>query len=59
MKVTQVSYGKTISLGEGSYESVRIDLSAQVESGEKYEDVLEKLRKDLLKQEKLAKKQGF
>jgi hypothetical protein len=58
-KITSVSYGRTISLGSGTYESVRLDLTATVPPDEHWKDVLEELRGEVLKQEKLIKKQGY
>lgn len=43
--ITKVSYGRTISTK--SYESVRIDLEAEVGRGERYEEVLEALKREM------------
>lgn len=55
--ITSVSYGRTINMG--NYESVRIDLSARVPDGEKWQDVLSELQGEMLKLEKRTRKEGF
>ena len=43
MKITSISYGKTINIG--NYQSVRVELSADVDEHiESYRDVLSQLR---------------
>lgn len=56
-KITSVSYGKTINMG--NYESVRLDLTARVDDGESWKDVLDELKGEMLKLEKQTKKEGF
>ena len=57
IKITKVSYGRTINMG--NYESVRIDLTADVPLGEDHQDVIEELKGEMLKLEKRTKKDGF
>jgi len=57
MKITKVNYGRTINMG--NYESVRIDLTADIEEGENWREALETLKEKMLKEEKITKKQGF
>ena len=42
LKITEVTFGKTINIGE--YESIRIDLKAQVGPDEDWREVLQRLR---------------
>lgn len=55
--ITSVTYGRTINIG--NYESVRIDLTAQVKEHDDWHDVLEQLKGEMLKLEKRTKKEGF
>lgn len=55
--ITNVSYGRTVDIGE--YESIRFDFTARVQEGENWQDVLDELKKEALKQEKFAKKNRF
>lgn len=55
--ITSVSYGRTISLG--NYETARIDLTARLDEGDKFEDVISDLECELLKMEKRLKKNGM
>ena len=57
IQITQVNYGRTINMG--NYESVRLDLTAKVNQGEDYKQVLEELKGEILKLEKRTKKEGF
>jgi len=57
IQITQVNYGRTINMG--NYESVRLDLTAKVNQGEDYKEVLEELKGEILKLEKRTKKEGF
>ena len=54
-KITQVSFGRTINIG--NYESVRIDLVAEV-GQDKWEDTLQDLEREMLVLEKKIKKTG-
>lgn len=56
-KITSVSYGRTINMG--NYESVRVDLTATVAASDDWRDVLEDLKGEMLKQEKQVKKAGY
>lgn len=51
--ITRVTYGKTINVG--NYESVRIDLSAEVYGDEKWQDVLIHLKGLMVDEERKAK----
>lgn len=52
--ITQVTYGRTVNLGD--YENARIELSARVEPGQTYEQVLNGLR-DLMDQQEEQERQ--
>ncbi len=56
-RIKRVTYGRTVNMG--NYESVRLDLTADVPEDEKWQDVLDDLRGEMLKLEKQTKKQGF
>ncbi len=55
--IQSVSYGRTINMG--NYESVRIDLTATVTSGEDYRDTLNDLKTEMLKLEKQTRREGM
>lgn len=52
-KITSVSYGKTINIG--NYESIRIDLTASVHKMENWQDVLTHLKGLMVDEERKAK----
>lgn len=56
-RITSITYGRTINVG--NYESVRIDLTARVDAGEDWHEVLKDLKGELLKLEKRSKEEGF
>lgn len=55
IKITQVTYGRTINVGD--YETVRIDLSADVSEGQTYQEVLDALKLAMDKEESLTRKE--
>jgi len=57
VNITQVSYGRTINTG--NYESIRVDLTAVVSKNERWEDVMEDLRVELLRKEKELKGRAY
>jgi hypothetical protein len=56
-KIKRVSYGRTINMG--NYESVRLDLVADVPADERWQDVLDELKCEMLRLEKQTRKEGF
>ena len=56
-RITSDTYGRTINMG--NYENVRFDLTARVNEGEDWRDVLEELKGEALKLEKRTKKEGY
>jgi hypothetical protein len=56
VKITQVSYGRTLNVG--NYETVRLDLTAQVADDQKWIDVLNELRRKLEALEPKIREQG-
>lgn len=54
-RITTVTYGRTINIG--GFETVRIELSAQVDPGGEYEPVLDALKDILDAEEKLVRRE--
>jgi len=58
MNITQVSYGKTINIG--NYQSIRIEFRADLLPGESLAETIERLKKILDKEETLIlRENGF
>lgn len=58
MNITQVSYGKTINIG--NYQSIRIEFRADLLPGESLTETIERLKKILDKEETLIlRENGF
>jgi hypothetical protein len=56
-KITQIKYGRVVSVG--NYETVRYELTAEVQPGQDVEEVMERLRDMGLREEKKIRTQRF
>lgn len=56
IKITSVSYGRTLNIG--NYETVRLDLTAEVADDQRWIDVLNELRRKLQLLEPKIREQG-
>lgn len=55
MKIVKVRYGRVVSMGQGTYETRRLELEAEVGKGESIDSVLAKLKQECNKRLGLVK----